>query len=947
MNPKMQEELKRLRQEQEHVSRQVERLSRRLDNFEIQLMDLPAIDAVPVEPTPITQPVLPPPLPEDPVPQPTPTPKPIRVAKPVIETPVTVIEPVEPVAQVATEVATELPEKKTGDLEMKLATYWFVRLGVVMLLTGLAFFGYYAYQNYIPHLGPAGKLSLIYLAGATLLAGGQCCQRDRENAKLINFGHVLFAGGLATVYFATYAAHHIEYLRVISSGLMDGVLLLAWAAVVFWIADRRKSEVMALFAIGLSYYTSGVTHVGMFTLVSNLILTLAAVGFFLRNRWVTLSFVGMLGAYLGYAFWRFYYNGGWTLSHLPQPGTWFGLAFLGCYWTAFCTAGFFSRSEALAKTNRAGFFSLNNAAFFGLATLSFWQSQNGRFWLFSLGFGAVLLVLSALAARRFEDEQEVGGSLLTQGLLLVTLGVIVKFSGMSLALMLAAESVALVMIGYRMNLLILRVGAYATATLSLFYCLPQIAQFDLADLMKAVGVGGATLFCGCWTQRQIAREEDPEADGRLFFWSAASWLVCLVAAWQNVDALHRPVIFSLIALLIVHMYPLLRLKELVILGQLYLVLGQLLWLYGNLAIMVMPSWLLASVIGCTVWMGHWWQHQSQLKIRIGTASVFQGLLAVMMVIMGAVWLQEEFALAPRIVWTSVMAIGVTVYALLTRWQTLAIVAQALVLMLAGEFAFALMVKDISSTRNLLPIVVLLGFAVGARYLAGTFQAKDSKLEETGLHSLAYFYYSMAAMMSLLWIHQYLAPEKWFWMQVLVGAVVFTVGLFRREKVLLYVSVIFTAFGLFDYWRPGGTPVIVGSNLVAMAMMFLQQQAMDRLSDKPEETRGLGTFYITAAGMSLWFYLYRWMSLHGDGFYITAGWAALAFAFLLLGLVMQDRRYRWLGLVVLTSAIGRAMLIDVWRLATLYRVLSFMALGVVLILLGFIYTRYQEQIKKWL
>lgn len=945
MNTKMQEQFKQLRQEHEYVARQVERLSRRLDTFEIQLMDLPAIDAVAVEPTPITPPVLPPPLPEvqPQSPQPASMPKPIRVTKPVVETPVPVIQPAEPVA----EVAIKSPEEETGNLEMKLATYWFVRLGVVMLLTGLAFFGYYAYQNYIPHLGPAGKLSLIYLAGAALLAGGQWCQRERGNAKLVNFGHVLFAGGLATVYFATYAAHHIEYLRVISSALVDGMLLLAWAAAVFWIADRRKSEVMALFAIGLSYFTAGVTHVGVFTLVSNLILTLAAVGFFLKNRWVALSFAGMVGTYLGYAFWRFYYNGGWTLSHLPQSGIWLGLTFLGCYWTAFCTAGFFSRADALVKTSRAGFFSLNNAAFFGLATLSFWQSQNGRFWLFSLGFGTVLIALSALAARRFAEEKEVGGSLLTQGLLLVTLGFIVKFSGMSLALILAAESVALVMIGYRMNLLILRIGAYATATLSLFYCLPRIAQFDLADLMKALGVGGAMLFCGCWTQRQIAREEDPEADGRLFFWSAASWLVCLVATWQNVDALHRPVIFSLLALLIVQVYPLLRLKELVILGQLYLVLGQLLWLYGNLASTVMPSWLLASVIGCTIWMGHWWQHQSQLKIRIGTANVFQGLLAVMMVIMGAVWLQNEFALAPRIVWTSVMAIVVTVYALLTRWSTLAILAQAFVLMLAGEFAFALMAKDISSARNLLPISVMLGFAVGARYLAGAFQTKDSKLEETGLHSLAYFYYAMAALMSLLWIHQYLAPEKWFWMQVLVGAAVFTVGLFRREKALLYVSVIFTAFGLFDYWRPGGTPVIVGLNLVAMAMLFLQQQVLDRLSERPEETRGLGTFYITAAGLSLWFYLYRWMSLHGTGFYITAGWAALAFAFLVVGLIIQDRRYRWLGLAVLTCAIGRAMLIDVWRLATLYRVLSFMALGVVLILLGFIYTRYQEQIKKWL
>jgi uncharacterized membrane protein len=42
-----------------------------------------------------------------------------------------------------------------------------------------------------------------------------------------------------------------------------------------------------------------------------------------------------------------------------------------------------------------------------------------------------------------------------------------------------------------------------------------------------------------------------------------------------------------------------------------------------------------------------------------------------------------------------------------------------------------------------------------------------------------------------------------------------------------------------------------------------------------------------------------------------------------------------------------MVIDVWKLETLYRILSFMALGVVLLVLGFIYNRYQEKIREWL
>ncbi|HEY1174281.1 MAG TPA: DUF2339 domain-containing protein [Verrucomicrobiae bacterium] len=942
MKPMHRAELLRLRDDHERLRREVDRYGVRLETFEAQLQmeSEPAVEPVmPMEPEPM--PVLPPPLPEMP-----------QVREEVLQRVTKQIEEPKyepklvPPPPVTPSAAAPAPVEG-GNFEMKLATYWFVRLGVVMLLTGLAFFGYYAYQNYIPHLGPAGKLGLIYFAGIGLLFGGHWCQRDRSNDKLTNFGHVLFAGGLATVYFGTYAAHHIEYLRVISSVFVDGILLLAWALVVFWLADRKKSEVMALFAIGLSYYTSGVTQVGMFTLVSNLILTLAAVGFFLRNRWVTLSFIGMVGTYAGYAFWRFYYNGGWVVDHLPQPQIGYGVAFLACYWAAFCAAGFVSRSEALVKTGRATFLSLNNAAFFGLTTLSFWSSHNDRFWLFSLSFGVVLLALSALAARLFKEEEEVGHTLLTQGLLLVTLGIIVKFSGMSLAVLLAAESVVLLVTGYRLNLVILRIGAYITATLSLFHCLPHIAAFNVPDLIKAVGVGGAMLFCGCWTQRQLKQQEDTEADGRLFFWSAATWLLGLVATWQNVDATQRPIIFALLSLLLVHLHPVLRLKELTIMGQLYLVLGQLIWLEAYLSHDVLPGWLLASLIGCTVWMGHWWQHQTRLKVRIGTANVFQGLLALMLIIIGVVWVQSEFALAPRIVWTAALAVGITVYALVTRWTKLAVFAQAFVFLQAGQFALALTMKDIGSVHNLLPIAVLLAFAIGAYLLAGVMGRDDRREARGGLLSLAYIYYTMAALMSLLWVHQYLVPEKWFWVQALLGAAVFAVGMWRQDKALLYVSLLFTVFGLFDFWRPGGTPVIHWPNLLAIALLFMQQQALDRLSEKPEETRGLGTFFITTAGLSLWFYLYRWLSLNAAGFYITAGWAALAFVFLIVGLAVQDRRYRWLGLVILACAIGRAMLIDVWRLATIYRVLSFMALGVVLIVLGYIYTRYQEKIKKWL
>ena len=133
---------------------------------------------------------------------------------------------------------------------MRLGTYWLVRVGVVMLLTGLVFFGNYAYQNFVGELGPGGKVSLLYFASAILLGAGTWWQRKVVTEALKNYAQVLFAGGLAAVYFTTYAAYHFVNLRVIGSPVIDGALLLAWAGFMVWVADRKKSQVLALFAVG-------------------------------------------------------------------------------------------------------------------------------------------------------------------------------------------------------------------------------------------------------------------------------------------------------------------------------------------------------------------------------------------------------------------------------------------------------------------------------------------------------------------------------------------------------------------------------------------------------------------------------------------------------------------------------------------------------------------------
>src|SRR5438552_166387 len=98
-------------------------------------------------------------------------------------------------------------------------------------------------------------------------------------------------------------------------------------------------------------------------------------------------------------------------------------------------------------------------------------------------------------------------------------------------------------------------------------------------------------------------------------------------------------------------------------------------------------------------------------------------------------------------------------------------------------------------------------------------------------------------------------------------------------------------------------------------------------------------------------IYRWvalvMSLWWVCEYIHERERVWVFVLFGCGVVSREKMYRWAGLGILAAALGRVIVIDVWTLDRIYRVLSFMALGIVLLVLGFIYNKYQEKIRQWL
>jgi hypothetical protein len=81
--------------------------------------------------------------------------------------------------------------------------------------------------------------------------------------------------------------------------------------------------------------------------------------------------------------------------------------------------------------------------------------------------------------------------------------------------------------------------------------------------------------------------------------------------------------------------------------------------------------------------------------------------------------------------------------------------------------------------------------------------------------------------------------------------------------------------------------------------------------------------------------------------LTVVWAVAGFGLLVLGFIGKERAYRFAGLIVLTLSLGRAIIYDLGKLETIYRILTYMGLGAILLILGYLYTKNREKLAKWL
>jgi hypothetical protein len=128
----------------------------------------------------------------------------------------------------------------------------------------------------------------------------------------------------------------------------------------------------------------------------------------------------------------------------------------------------------------------------------------------------------------------------------------------------------------------------------------------------------------------------------------------------------------------------------------------------------------------------------------------------------------------------------------------------------------------------------------------------------------------------------------------------------------------------------------------LAQLFLPRPPRTEAAETGTEWYGR-VFYSLIATVFVTALLYHEVS----GSMLTVAWGIEGAALLAAGFPLRDRTLRLSGLALFLVCIAKLFFYDLRQLETLYRILSFFVLGVILVSVSWLYTRFRDRIQRYL
>ena len=873
--------------------------------------------------------------------------------------------------------------KKSHDLEERLGTNWLNKLGIGILVLGIAFFLAYELKEF----GPVGKVTIGWVTALVLLGGGIWLER-KERYRILAWAGI--GGGWALLFFTAYAMYHVPAAKVLTSESGDLTLMLAVTVGMVLHTLRYKSQSVTGIAFLLAFLTVSISHSTVYSMTAAALLAVGLAVTVRQTQWFEMEVFGILATYLNHYLWLRPIIEPMHGERQPFPEFALSAGILGFYWATY-RLSYVLRSPRNARAeNISTAAALLNTVL--LLSLFKYQSVHPEFAFWALlALGAVELLLSQLPVTRKRRVAVI--VLATLGVSLLIAAFPFKYSGTRLSVLWLLEGEALLLIGvWTREIVFRRLGMLAMLLVSVQMIGVDAARIfgrrmDDADLRANFGLSiifvlaAAAFYLNAhWVVKRwtplFVRVVDQRVMQRFSYLAS---LMLAIAAWLVFPQTWTAVAWCVVGLALAvaaRRYAVLELSYQADLINLAAVIRALSinMESGDTSYSLSSRLITVTLVSFLLYVTSRWSGDSER----GAGVVTFGRQFSIGENVGVAYTWAASGLLGLLAWYELRPVGVAdawllgaliLFEIGVAWNKYSLRMQSYLALLASflRILFVNLNADGSPGEISPRFYTVLPLALGFFYTYWRLHELNPKLTDDERRFRASDVCCWLGTVTVAALMRFELPGDWVaasWAGLVFVLLTLAWRSGRQEflyqGMLLAVAVGFRTI-LHNFYERSYFPappwdsrwITVGTTVVILLTALLPAF---RLRKKGVEIPGVGPLHVLRLVLNrpeqLLFFvpvvLLTWLlgieMRHGM---VTLAWGLEGVAVFILALWLGERSFRLTGLGILLLCVGKILVVDVWGLDPRDRYLTFIVLGVALLLVSFLYTRNREKLRQFL
>ncbi len=181
-----------------------------------------------------------------------------------------------------------------------------------------------------------------------------------------------------------------------------------------------------------------------------------------------------------------------------------------------------------------------------------------------------------------------------------------------------------------------------------------------------------------------------------------------------------------------------------------------------------------------------------------------------------------------------------------------------------------------------------------------------------------------------------SPEYFIWLGW-QSLLVISTAIWFRSRIIVVVNILIYLGIFLGYLRfaPSNGLVNLSYAIIALTSARVLNWKKERLELKTDMIRNA---YLASAFVVVLYGLYQAIPSH----YVSLAWLGAALFYFGMSQLLDNIKYRWMAILTIFATIIHVFFIDMAKLDAAFRIVLFLAVGLVLLVVSLLYTRYRKK-----